>query len=213
MFCLFLPNAHSHFSKVISTLDIPLSYEGEMTTLQSLSFGREMTPPVGTRTLSFTYVGTPRFTCFMPAPSNRVATSGRLVTNQGKVRTDPTRPAQSPDGPNLFVQERKGLKRAIAKQMNEVAACWRGFVLPRFEYSRQGRAGKASLTQFYQELWDWQDLCLEIASAFCEEFPNKYDWSPFDDAFGSLAQIGSVCGHEYQECLDLWQKRSSLGDI
>lgn len=168
---------------------------------------------VGTRTLSLTYVGTPAFTSSTPAPSNRVAPSGRLVTNQGLPRTDPARVAQSSDGPNLFVQERKALKRAIAKQMNEMAACWKGFTLPRFEYSRQGRGGKASLTQFYQELWDWQDHCLEIGSAFREESPTEYDWSPFDDAFGSLAQIGSVYGPEYQECLELWQKRSDLGDV
>jgi hypothetical protein len=168
---------------------------------------------VGARTLPFTYVGTPAFTSSTPAPSNRVAPSGRLVTNQGLPRTDPARPAQSPDGPNLFVQERKSLKRAIAKQMNKMAACWKGFSLPEFEYSRQGRGGKASLTQFYQDLWDWQNRCLAIGSAFRETSPTQYDWSPFDDVFGSLAQIGSVYGPEYQECLELWQKRSGSGDV
>jgi hypothetical protein len=173
-----------------------------------MGLGTTLVTPMVQSSLSQVYCGTYGFKATEPPPKLLLrAEDGLPVTGKNRRRTD--RSGNDAHQYDLFTQERAGLKKAITFKANKLATRWKGLDLPEFVPSKSSDVKRPiPLPQFFRELWDWQDICLERM----EEFRNagnadRFDYGPFNSAFGHLSQISSVQGRDYVECFDLWKKR------
>jgi len=103
--------------------------------------------------------------------------------------------------------QRRDHMRAIKATAERLRSCWRapGLELPAFSPEEHGSA----MLPFFEQLWDWQDHCLAIMERFRAETTERYDYSSFEGAFGSLARLDGVRGDEYSLLVAALARRAS----
>lgn len=92
-------------------------------------------------------------------------------------------------------------RRAIRRRAVVLQSGWKGIgVLPELV------ANSNNIVQFLTSVWEWEDRCLESMRGFRDKSDKLYDYSPFEDAFGSLSRLRNLYGKEARECAEALRK-------
>jgi hypothetical protein len=107
---------------------------------------------------------------------------------------------------DMTTDERHLFKRAVRRRAQFIRSGWKGLgLLPELTTT------STSIVGLLTSVWEWEDTCLELMRSFRDKSGNAaYDYSPFEDAFGSLSRLRNLYGAEARACANALREYREL---